>query len=216
MAIIRQKRTIATREKILDALEKLLQTQEFESISIAALARAGSVAVGSVYSHFKDKNALLPALLDRQLARVETRVAELQAHGTVDSVPLMPISGTADLRSTIRLGLELTLKHISQTRGVRRALLAYRRHNPDLEIPLATTLAEQAFEALIAELELHRDEIRHDDLREAAKMINYFMNMAFLDRIVFLRSPFPERLTPSDEVLIETYTNMIHDYLTHE
>ena len=67
MAKAQQKRAIATREKILDGLEVLLERREFEMISIAELANEAGVAVGSVYSHFKDKDALLPALLDRQL-----------------------------------------------------------------------------------------------------------------------------------------------------
>ncbi|MEO1642245.1 MAG: TetR/AcrR family transcriptional regulator [Pseudomonadota bacterium] len=208
-----QKRALLTREKILDGLEALLSDQEFEAISIAQIARKAGVAVGSVYSHYKDKDALLPALLDRQLQRVEARLAELKATGTLDGLDLSG-SGRPDLKTLIRFSVENALKQIDSSLGVRRALFTYRRLNPGLEIPLAKTLADQAFESLVAQLDDYRGEIQRDDLRNAAKMINYFVNILFLDRIVFVNSPFQNALRPDDETLIQTYTDMVYHYLT--
>jgi len=216
MAKVQQKRAIATREKILDALESLLETQEFEAISIAGLAREAGVAVGSVYSHFKDKEALLPGLLDRQLTRVQARIAELEQHGTIDGMAIATEASAIPLRDSIRKSIEGAYAQITGTKGIRRALLTYRRLNPDIDIALSTTLAEQAFDALVQQLELFRDEIVHDDLREAAKMVNYFINIAFLDQIVYLKPPFPESLRPGHDTVIEAYTDMVYTYLTHK
>ncbi len=213
MAKVQQKRAIETRTKILDALERLLEQQEFEAISIAGLAREAGVAVGSVYSHFKDKDALLPGLLDRQMKRVQARVIALRDHGTIDGMPLnSPIEG--GLKGNIEFAVRAAYLQITQTKGLRRALMTYRRLNPDLEIPLADTLARQAFDALVSQLEHFRDEIVHDDLREAAKLVNYFINIAFLDQIVFLKPPFPEELRPSSDVLIQSYADMVYLHLT--
>ena len=41
MAKVQQKRAARTREKILAALEQLLESKEFEAISIADIARQG-------------------------------------------------------------------------------------------------------------------------------------------------------------------------------
>ncbi|MEM7493528.1 MAG: TetR/AcrR family transcriptional regulator [Pseudomonadota bacterium] len=208
-----QKRALLTREKILDGLEALLARHEFEAISIADIAREAGVAVGSVYSHYKDKEALLPALLDRQLERVKARLAELRETGTLDGFgldgPQRP-----DMRSLIRFSLENALKQIDASLGVRRALFTYRRMNPDLDIPLARALADQAFESLVTQLEDYRDEIVHTDLRAAARMVNYFVNIVFLDRIVLVKSPLQDTLRPDDETLIQTYTDMVYTYLT--
>lgn len=213
MAKAQQKRAIATRENILDALERMLEMHEFEAISIAELAREAGVAVGSVYSHFKDKDALLPGLLDRQLERVKARIAELEEHGTVDGISLKaPMEG--GLRGSIEYSIQGAYRQITQTKGLRRALMTYRRLNPDLTIPVADRLAEQAFDAVVQQLELHKDDIVHEDIREAAKMVNYFINVMFLDQVVFLRSPFPEDLRPSHEAMIEAYTDMVYNYLT--
>ncbi|MEM7800592.1 MAG: hypothetical protein AAF633_15455 [Chloroflexota bacterium] len=93
-------------------------------------------------------------------------------------------------------------------------MLTYRRMNPDLEIPLARTLVDEAFEAFVEQLELYRDEIVHTDLRAAAKMVNYFVNVIFLDRIVFVNSPLQDSIRPDDDTLIAAYTDMVFGYLT--
>ncbi|MEO1488898.1 MAG: helix-turn-helix domain-containing protein, partial [Pseudomonadota bacterium] len=208
-----QKRALLTQEKILDALEALLEAQEFEAISIADLAAQAQVAVGSVYSYFKDKEALLPALLDRQLERVEERLREFRERGTVDGWPTDQ-AAIPSLYDAIEHSVAGALKQIDATLGVRRALLTYRRLNPSLEVPLAKTQAEEALKAMVAQLELYRDEIPHADIQEAAKMVNYFVNIVFLDRIVFINSPVQDSIRPSDDMLIETYSQMIYRYLT--
>ena len=130
-----QKRALATREKILDGLETLLERKEFEMISIAELAREAGVAVGSVYSHYKDKEALLPALLDRQIARVEARVVQLRETGEIQGVSIRSKKGM-DLREMIGLSIRSALAQVNQSLGVRRALLTYRRLNPGLDLPV--------------------------------------------------------------------------------
>lgn len=213
MTKVQQKRGAKTREKILVALERLLETKEFEAISIADLARQGGVAVGSIYSHFEDKEALLPALFDRYMERVEARVAEYREHGTIDGKPLST-SGPLSLRETIEQSIRGAHRQVSDTLGLRRALFTYRRLNPGLEIPLAKKLGHDALELLAAEFETYRSEIVHEDLREAAKMVSYLTNILFLDRIVFANSSAQEELRPDDEILIETYTDMVMHYLT--
>lgn len=208
-----QKRALLTREKILDGLEKLLSNQEFETISIADIAEGAGVSVGSVYSHYKDKEALLPALLDRQLERIQARLAEFETTGTLDGFGL-DSPQKPDLRSLIQFSLEGSLKQIDGSLGIRRALLTYRRLNPDLEIPLARTLMERAFDELVAQLEDYRDEIAHDDVRAAARIMNYFMNILFLDRVVFVNSSLQAEIRPDDATLIQTYTDMVYRYLT--
>ena len=214
MAKAQQKRAIATREKILDAIEEMLEDQEFEAISIADLASRAGVAVGSVYSHFKDKDALLPALLDRQVKRGEARLREIREQGTMDGVPVVTQGHLPSLRDTIEKAIIGALKQITENLGVRRALLTYRRLNPDLDLPEANRMRDNAFAALVGQLEHYRDEIRHEDITEAAKMVVYFVNILFLDRVVYVKSPFETYMRPSDEELIENYTNMVFHYLT--
>lgn len=213
MAKVQQKRAVKTREKILVALEKLLETKEFEAISIADIARQGEVAVGSIYSHFRDKDALLPALFDRYMERIEARVAEFVEHGTIDGVKFEP-DHTLSLRDSIEQSVRGAHRQVTEALGLRRALLTYRRLNPGVEVPLVEKLGEDAVKLVAQELANYRDEIVHQDLYEAARMVSYFVNIVFLDRVVFPTSAQKDDLRPDDEVLIETYTDMILHYLT--
>ena len=61
----RQRRSALTQERLLDALEALLDERVFEQISIQDIAAAAGVAVGTVYRRFRNKEALLPALYRR-------------------------------------------------------------------------------------------------------------------------------------------------------
>ena len=213
MAKVQQKRVAKTREKILAALEQLLEGKEFEAISIADIAHRGGVAVGSIYSHFEDKDALLPALFDRYVERIEARVAEFVEHGTIDGEKYEP-SDAPDLRGIIEQSIRGAHRQVTDTLGLRRALLTYRRLNPDVEVPLVSKLGRDAIELLAAELDKYREEIVHTDLHEAARMVSYFLNIAFLDRIVLPAAAAKDELRPSDEMLIETYTGMVLHYLT--
>ena len=213
MAKVQQKRVARTREKILAALEQLLEGKEFEAISIADIARQGEVAVGSIYSHFDDKDALLPALFDRYIERIEARVAEFVEHGTIDGEKYEP-GDTPDLRAMIEHSIRGAHRQVTETLGLRRALLTYRRLNPDVEVPLVSKLGRDAIELLAAELTRYRDEIVHADLHEAARMVSYFLNIAFLDRIVLPGAAKKDDLRPADEQLIAAYTDMVLHYLT--
>ncbi|MEO9623412.1 MULTISPECIES: TetR/AcrR family transcriptional regulator [Alphaproteobacteria] len=213
MAKVKQKRAARTREKILAALEQLLESKEFEAISIADIARQGEVAVGSIYSHFEDKEALLPALFDRYVERIGARVAEFVEHGTIDAEKYEP-SAAPDLRGAIEQSIRGAHRQVTETLGLRRALLTYRRLNPDVEVPLVSKLGRDAIELLAAELDKYHDEIVREDLHEAARMVSYFLNIAFLDRIVLPAAATKDDLRPSDESLIDAYTGMILHYLT--
>ena len=61
----RQARSQRTQEKLLTALERLLQQRVFEKITIQDIAEEAGVAVGTLYRRFRDKEALLPVLYGR-------------------------------------------------------------------------------------------------------------------------------------------------------
>ena len=73
-----QARGIQTREKIIDAGEKLFIRQGFHNILADDIARAAGVSVGSFYGYFEDKRALFLAVLERaSLAMLEGAVGQL-------------------------------------------------------------------------------------------------------------------------------------------
>jgi AcrR family transcriptional regulator len=78
----------ATRERILDAVESLLLEHGLEGFSVAKAAREAGVSNGSVYWQFDSRDALLQAVLDRQLRRLRDRAALRDAPERWDGLDL--------------------------------------------------------------------------------------------------------------------------------
>ncbi len=89
-----QSRGHETRQKVLAAAEKLFGTNGYDGTSIADVAGAAGVGVGTVYHHFADKRAIFLALLDGYLA-------SRRADGTVGDHggPLAAAYGAEDFRA---------------------------------------------------------------------------------------------------------------------
>ncbi len=72
-----QQRSRDTQNRILAALERLLENHFFEQITTRQLAKEAGVAPATLYRRFEDKNALLPALYERYDQRLNRWGKEL-------------------------------------------------------------------------------------------------------------------------------------------
>ena len=52
-------------DKILDALQKLLENKELSNISVSEIAQTAEIGKGSIYYYFSSKDAILEALVER-------------------------------------------------------------------------------------------------------------------------------------------------------
>ncbi|MEM1407654.1 MAG: TetR/AcrR family transcriptional regulator [Bacteroidota bacterium] len=79
----RRKREIENRKKmILGATEKLIMSQELDSITMNAVAEKAQLAKGTVYLYFKDKDQLLAALSVKGLNILLKKFERAAAEGT--------------------------------------------------------------------------------------------------------------------------------------
>ena len=63
------------RRRILDAAERMVLAEGFDTMSVAAIARAAGIGKGAVYLEFAAKRDILDALLQRGTARIADAVA---------------------------------------------------------------------------------------------------------------------------------------------
>jgi AcrR family transcriptional regulator len=71
---------LRTRDRILDAAERLFASYGFEGASIRAIVEAAQVNLAAVHYHFRSKDALLEAVLTRRIAHVnEARLQRLES-----------------------------------------------------------------------------------------------------------------------------------------
>ena len=78
-----------TRNAILDAAEVVFQKQGVSRTSLAEIAAAAGVTRGAIYWHFKNKEDVFNAMIERIVGAVERKLAELQARNDENPVRLI-------------------------------------------------------------------------------------------------------------------------------
>lgn len=78
------------RTRLVDAAAKILREQGIEGVGVDALAKAAGVTHGGVYSHFKSKDDLAAAAVERALEVAAAEWREfVEAEGGADAFPRM-------------------------------------------------------------------------------------------------------------------------------
>ncbi|MEM7638456.1 MAG: TetR/AcrR family transcriptional regulator [Pseudomonadota bacterium] len=205
----KQDRAIRTREKLMSALERLLRTQEFENISVQDIAREAGVAVGSVYSHFKDKTAFLEALLAFWRDQVEAQLEIAEAQDTRAAFEAM-----GSLKASL---FEATRAVYLQTRDnghVLRAVHTYARLHPEAEDDDWQSLVIRSFGPISALFDLYADEITLDDAELGTRMLGVFFNTIFIRTALMPQDTLLEAAGIDSDTMIREVTDMAYGYLT--
>ncbi len=204
-----QPRAKRTRERLLEALETLLKAREFDQIAVADIAGEAGVSVGSVYAHFKDKDAFLETLLQRHLAKLQRRLdgeEEVPGAGHEEIFP--------DLRTALAAAVKSAMAQADADAHIARALAAFQRKAAETEHALL--IAEAAHRRLETFLSGYSKEITAMPVAEAAALVNWFLNSVFYRRAVSTRPFLPARLTPSDDQLAASLARMLYCALADE
>ncbi len=70
----------ARRQHILDAACARVRRDGFHGASMADIAKAAELSVGQIYRYFDNKEAIIAAIADRDLAEMHEKFAELESH----------------------------------------------------------------------------------------------------------------------------------------
>jgi AcrR family transcriptional regulator len=106
---------VESRQRILDATVQIAGERGYEGTSIAAVSAACGLPPSSIYWHFKDKDDLLAAVIERSF---DTWLAAVELPGEEAGTPLERVTTTArmvaksliDAPDFLRLGLMLALE----------------------------------------------------------------------------------------------------------
>ena len=85
--------TATSRDRILDAAERLVVQTGASHLTLDGVAQSAGVSKGGLLYHFPTKEALLEGMIERHFEAVDRRVAEL--HGTNDARAANPLGGAA-------------------------------------------------------------------------------------------------------------------------
>jgi AcrR family transcriptional regulator len=167
----RQQRSKATVDAILGATTRILLKHGFDGLTTNAVAAAAGVSIGSLYQYFPNKEALVTALVEREVQHIDRlllaemtlvsrlpvgdavrRLVELSIRGAGSDPALRPLL----LEHVRRAGRIAKLREMDELRQRMVAgLLASRRGELDLRDPdLSAFVLVSTIEAVVQRAEL--------------------------------------------------------------
>lgn len=198
-----QARGVATRRRLLEAAEELLARHGYEATSMAQIAAAGGVGVGTLYHHFPDKRALLLALIDDWGDR-ELEKQRQESH-------LERYLGD-DARAALLDNLRSRYEHLKREGGFYLVLLELADRDNDVRQRLHR-IRQVGIERLrdLLERGQQRGRMRADfDPLAAAFLISQTIDMAANEVLV-------HRMTrPEPDAVLEALTDMISRFILED
>jgi AcrR family transcriptional regulator len=199
----RQRRSLATLNRLLDATEELLNERVLEEITVADIvARAGS-SVGSFYARFPTKDALVIELLERFHRHAVAEIAGLSESEEWTS---------RDLESRARAYIERVVDISRRRRGLLRLRLRRRITPGAVVLPDDSERGVQLVDSLRRLFAGLDDEIAHADkdraLDFALRIIDSVASSAILVDVT--SKAFG---TVRDEELVEQLESVVTGYL---
>ncbi len=177
----RQARSQASLRRIVDAARELLETEGFEGLTVARIARHARSSVGVFYSRFGDKRALLEHLAEVYAQEAQVAVQEFVRSRSGGD----PRSGRSGLELEVRALVTFVERFHRERAGMLRALLQEARARP--EGPTATRMRGlKALPPSLARLLLSdRDRIGHRDPAAAVAQGFFLTVSAVRERVLF-------------------------------
>lgn len=202
----RQRRSRKTHDRILGALERLLEDHFFEQITTRQLAGEAGVAPATLYRRFQDKDALLPALYeryDRRLSRWGKALWDEDQRRRHTSV---------EERVT-----HVVREHVAFFRDnepILRTLYLYVRLHPDLELGEFATGRRSDYEAILAPILEALVQQGHEPPDEARiKLFCLILITSIKERALFPTTTPAVLLELSDEAFVRELSRNLAGYL---
>jgi len=154
----RQGRSQQTLERLLQALEDLLEDKGFDDVGVAEIARRARSSVGSFYARFADKTAALRALHERFCE---------EAYATADDALAPARWQGATIARIVPATIAFLVRVHRERRGLFRAVTVQALSDADFK-EREQKLGRYVNERVCALLHARSDEISHPDPRIAA------------------------------------------------
>jgi AcrR family transcriptional regulator len=171
-----QRRSQDTRDRITDALERLLRAKDFQDIAVGELAEEAGVSPGAIYRRFE--GGLASVLFELNRVTIERRAESKAAQFDPETLP--------SLRDALRQVARIAWDQLHSAAHVYRAAHLHARLRPDLlTVARPRDLEQRSLAAVRAILEHYRSEVRRADLDSAAAATAYFLNTLLVERALF-------------------------------
>lgn len=131
----------ARRSEILDAAEKLFCTKGYDATSTGDILRELGIARGTLYYHFKSKEDILDAMIDRLTQALAARAA-----GVLDRKDIPVLQRLTLMMQSLQVNNALGHEIMSQVHKPQNALMHQKMQERMLTavVPLVTSLLQEA------------------------------------------------------------------------
>lgn len=158
-------------DKILDALQELLETKDMDSISVSEIAKTAGIGKGSIYYYFSSKDAILEALIERNYEKPIATAKSLASQTNISSFMRMAMIFQAcrnssseflrhDADASLPTALEKSLLHqkylmylVSELKPALTEIITQGIENGDIHFDYPAALAEIVLIVLAVKLD---------------------------------------------------------------
>lgn len=201
----RQRRSQETQARLLQATRELLEEQAFEDLTVERIAARAGCAVGTFYGRFKNKDVLLPCLLEEHYAELEREMRTTFDTEAWDGVPL---EQRVD-------GVVAHLMSVAQRQpGLIRALVLRNNQRPDLIPESIRAAARRLLTHLYAFLLERRSEMSPPAGKTSLEIGLLMIVAAIRERIVWAGATQAATLSASNDLFAEELKHALLAYLT--
>ena len=191
----------STRERILDAAMELFGQQGFKATSIVQIEKAAGLSEGSggIYHHFRNKQALLEAGIERHLGR-------LSALRDIQRI----LTDLGDLTAELTVLGRYALAELDSEADLLRIVLAEARTRPELVETAVDQLVRATYTGFAGWLQQRAGLTAQRAEALAAVGLGALFSSRLL-RLLLGRDP----IGVSDEVFIATWVHMLRAQIDH-
>lgn len=134
-------------EKIIDALQELLNNKEMGSISVSEIAQKAGIGKGSVYYYFPSKDAILEALIERNYKKPINTAKNLAKQTNVSPFTRMAMIFQACRNSSSVFHSQNTSTNLTSVQEIALIHQKYLRHLVTELKPELTEIIKQGIES---------------------------------------------------------------------
>jgi AcrR family transcriptional regulator len=188
--------SITTRERIVDEAMRLFSEHGYSGTSVAKIEAAAGLTpgAGGLYHHFKSKEALLAAGIERQLARLDALRDIRRVLG-----PL------GDLKAELTLTARYILAELDSESELLRILASEARNRPQLLTAAVDQLVSSTFTGFAAWISERAEHPIPDD--QAAAIAAFGLGSLFSSRL--LRDVLGTPALIDDKTLVDTWVQIM-------
>jgi len=201
----KQQRSKATQERILNATAEILKTQSFDFISVRRIVDVAETSIGSFYARFRDKDALLAALYERDELRLEKRLLRLSRQ----------IDQASSIDAIARLAADHVVVRYGENPALSRALFEFSMRAPESEeAQQLSDLRARQYGFIADALYRFEAEISHKDSKRAIQLGLYFLSVSCRNRLFYPYAPQARTIKISKNDLKHELAELLIRYLT--